>query len=402
MRAASCFVVTGLAAFAPAQAKVVDVGAGPLLTFTVEHGGPDHRESAHFVVEVEGAGPAREFWRTGHNTGVLRRLDRHRLLAASYGDPHALVVIDLAAGTVRELAPGAPHGFIAVHGDDVLYLGDPRARGSEVPDNYLYAAPWRGGERRRLCEALFDRVPVVEGNLAVAVSPEDREVWVASIVRAEGRRLWTAPEGATSLRVALSPAGQRLAIGCVGSDGQGQLRVVDVGTGGAVASWDGLPIHVNAASSSTPVLEVGWDGDEHVVCSETRGDRLGMSGNFVFVARKLASGEVAGETAYAPIGLWHTPPSRAHQPAPPPPQFTATDEGVAARVLRRTGSTIPLATIAYKQHGDITFASDGRFATARTFVDGSWRILLFRSDSDEPRELATAWSHSFVWLPAAN
>jgi hypothetical protein len=125
-----------------------------------------------------------------------------------------------------------------------------------------------------------------------------------------------------------------------------------------------------------------------------------MSGNFVVVRRNLASGEVADETAYAPIGLWHDPPPRAHRPAPPPPLLMAVDDG-RARVLRRAGSATPLATSADHQYEDIAVSGDGRYAASRKKADAGWQVLLFRGDADEPRELAPVWAHSFVWLPAA-
>lgn len=390
-------VIAVLVSCAAAQ-TLAPIADGPLVCFTVARGEGKHRENVHFVASVDGAAPPREFFRSRDNASVLRRLGRDHLLVASFGSPYALLVVDLTAGTARELAPGAPHEFVAVHGDEVLHLGDGRA---EAHDNFLYASPWRTpGERRRLAEARFVRVPLVEGNLAIALT-KDNEVWVVSLARAQGRRLWTAEPGATGLRLSLSPAGQRLAIGCVDNNGRGRLTVVDTSTGEMLRTVADLPIQVGAGSSGMPVLEVGWRDDSHVVCSETRGDVQGLSGSFVFVTRDLASGEVTDETAYSLLGLRHEAPTVPGAAPKSTPRFLVASDRHRS-VLREVGRPELLASIerSKEQYQDLCVSRDGSAATARLGGDRR-RLVLFTATSDTPRELANEWAYDITWLPAS-
>lgn len=385
-----------------AQSSPAPVSTGPLVCFTTNARTPDATEVTLHIAELDGTGPSRPFWRNSDNANVLARLDRDHLLLTSYGSPYALLVVDLAAGTHRVLAAGAPHGFVAVHGADVLFLGDPRG---DTPDNFLYAAPWAtSGERRRLAAQRFDHVREIAGNLAVGIAPDANaaEVWVISIVRASGRAVWSAPAGTRALRTALSPGGQRLAIGCVLANGESLLTVVDLGAGTVVRSWSDLPIQVSPLSSSMPCLEVGWHDDDHVVCSETRGDRQGMRGSFVHVRRCLTSGETTDENVYDAIGL-------AHRPPPPPgagsaaqtaPTFVTEIVGATTR-LTRTGSSEPLATFdrAQERYGDVRVAPDGQSAVAH-LGEGKNRCTLFTATSKDGRLLSQGSAYDFVWLPA--
>jgi hypothetical protein len=373
------------------------IADGPLVCFTVARGDGKDRENVHFVANVDSTAAPREFFRSHDHARVLQRLDRDHLLVASFGSPYALLVVDLGAGTTREMAPGAPHEFVAVHGDDALFLGDRR---EPAHDNFLYATPWRDpGERRRLAEKRFQRVPLVQGNLAIALT-EDNEVWVVSLVRAQGRRLWTAERGVTDLRLSLSPAGQRLAIGCV-DNGRGLLTVVDTSTGEVLRTVADLPIQVSVDSSSTPVLEVGWRDDGHVVCSETRGDVQGMRGTFVFVTRDLATGEVIDETVYSDLGLRHEAPPVPGAVQRSTPRFEVRVDGEKS-VLRAKGKPEPLASIdrANQQYEDLCVSRDGSAATARLGADRR-RLVLFTAANATPRELANEWAHDITWLPAA-
>ncbi len=390
-------VLVSLAAVAAAQTETAAIDDGPLVCFTVARGRDMDRENVLFVANTDGTRPAREFFRSRANARVLQRLDHDHLLVGSFGSPYALLVVDLTSGTTRELAPGAPHEFVAVHGDDVLHLGDGR---QPANDNFLYATPWlAAGERRRLAETRFVRVPLVQGNLAIGIT-KDGEVWVVSLPRAQGRRLWTPAAGTTSLRLSLSPTGQRLAIGCVDENGHGRLHVVDTSTGAQLRQWTDLPIQVSALSSSTPALEVGWCSDTHVVCSETRGDAQGLRGSFAFVTRDLASGEVTDEATYCNLGLRHeTPPVPGAAPAPTPIFEVAVDG--ACSVLRRVGKPKPVAAIerSKEQYQDLAVSRDGRFATAR-LDDDRRRFVLFTSSAGTPRELAKEWAFDITWLPA--
>jgi hypothetical protein len=389
-------VLAGFSCSAAAQ-ETPAIADGPIVCFTVARSADKDRENVHFVANVDGDAAPREFFRSRDNARVLQRLDRDHLLVASFGSPYALLVADLTAGTTRELAPGAPHEFIAVHGDDVLHLGDRR---EPAHDNFLYAAPWRApAERRRLAETRFHRVPLVQGNLAIALT-EDNEVWVVSLARAQGRRLTTAEPGVMGLRLSLSPAGQRLAIGCV-DKGRGRLTVVDTSTGAVLRTVAALPIQVSAGSSGTPVLEVGWRDDGHVVCSETRGDVQGLSGNFVFVTRDLATGEVTDETVYSGLGLWHEAPPVPGIPPKSPPQLEVTAEP-GRSVLRARGNPEPLAAIerSKQQYEDLCVSRDGNAAIARLGKDRR-RLVLFTAATATPRELAKEWAYDITWLPAS-
>ncbi len=405
MRCTILAAVHLLTAAATAQTTAVAVGNGPLLCFVVA--GDVDGEQIHRLAELEGDGPAREFWRPPANAEVLRRLDRQHLLVASYGSQYALLVLDVAAGGLRELAPGAPHGFVAVHGDDVLYLGDPRDDVPYEKDDFLYASPWREpGERRRLCTAHIARVPIVNGNLVIAVGADERDVWAISTVREQGRRLWTAEPDRTQLRFALSPGGERLAIGAVDAHGMGELRVLDVGSGAVVAHWEQLPIQVSVISSSTPTLEVGWHDDQHVVCSETRGDRKGLSGSFVYVRRDITSGDVTDETTYTELGLSHTAPATGGSSRARHFQVIRPDMAGERAIdyLVHVGSDGEMTTFAEREpRRDEPFAisPDGAFAIACVNDNAGRRVLLFSAGNEAPRQLGTGLPHSFVWLPAA-
>ncbi|HEX6812122.1 MAG TPA: hypothetical protein VF384_10905 [Planctomycetota bacterium] len=391
-------LLVGLGGFVAAQQAPAAITDGPLICFTVPRGADGKRDSVFFAANVEGQAPAREFFRSKDNASVLQRLDRDHLLVASYGSPYGLLVVDLTAGTPRELAPGAPHAFVAVHGDDVLHLGDPR---EPANDNFLYATPWRvPGERRRLADVRLASVPLVQGNLAIGLTKE-HEVWVVSLTRAQGRRLWTPPPDASWVRVCLSPAGQRLAIGSVEANGRGRLTVVDSSTGELVRTVADLPIQVSALSSSLPVLEVGWRDDNHVVCSETRGDQQGLRGTFVFVTRNLASGEVTDETAYSDLGLSHEAPPVPGAAAMGRPSFEIAVDG-GQSVLRAVGTKKPLAAVELgrQQYQDLCVSHDGRAAAARV-GDHRSRFVLFTPGSDTPRELAKEWVCDVTWLPAS-
>jgi hypothetical protein len=202
------------------------------------------------------------------------------------------------------------------------------------------------------------------------------------------------------LRLSLSPAGQRLAIGCV-DKGRGRLTVVDTSTGAVLRTVAALPIQVSAGSSGTPVLEVGWRDDGHVVCSETRGDVQGLSGNFVFVTRDLATGEVTDETVYSGLGLWHEAPPVPGIPPKSPPQLEVTAEP-GRSVLRARGNPEPLAAIerSKQQYEDLCVSRDGNAAIARLGKDRR-RLVLFTAATATPRELAKEWAYDITWLPAS-
>ncbi len=390
--------IVGLAGAAPAQALAAPVGPGALVCLTTNDG---PAVTLH-VAEVDGERPARPFWMGRGNADVLVRLDQDQLLLASYGEPYALVVVDLRAGTSRLLADGCPHDFVAVHGDDVLHLGDARERAPILPDNFLYATPWRGaGERRRLADCRAARIAQVAGNLAILIAENEVAVWTVSIVNGTGREVWRPPDGASSLRAALSPGGQRLAIGCVlPGTGKGHLTVVDLGATKVVREWTDLPIQVSPLSSQTPSLEVGWHDDHEVVCSETRSDPRGFAGDFVHVRRRLTDGTIVDESVYASIGLWHAPPPKPNaRPATDRALFVTEERGDVVRLLR-AGTTTPLAEFQRGANAfrDVRLADDGRSAVD---IDGRrQRCTLFTARAPNGRELLAQAGHDVRWLPA--
>lgn len=405
VRAALLFGIAPITAL-PAQSLPAPVGPGPLLCLATNSRSAQP-EVTLYVAELAGEGPARPIWRNRDNADVLARLDQQRLLLASYGNPYALLVLDLAAGTHQVLADGAPHEFVAVHGDAVLHLGDRRGETRVEAvwaegDNFLYRTPWRDpAARRRLCEQRFDRVAQVAGNLAIAVTPNDTAVWVVSITNASGRALWTAPANAHSTCVAMSPGGQRLAIGCVRPDAKGLLTVVDLAAGAIVRSWPDLPIHVSPLSSNRPTLEIGWHDDEHVVCSLTRGDANGLAGNFAYVRYRLATGEVVDEEVYSGLELRHrAPPAPGPTPAGPAAAFQAEVVGDTTRVVR-VDAKQPLATFprGTARYGDWRIAPDGQSAVLHP-VETPTRCTLFTAARTAGRTLLEQAACDFRWLPA--
>ena len=392
MRTAAALMIACVAAAAVANAQGSEaVADGPLLCFQVHS--EDGRERIHHVLELDRAGAARAFWRSPGNAAVLHRLDRRHVLMASYGDPYALLVVDLASGAAREIAPGVPHSFVAVHGDEVLYIGDDRyGKG----DDFLYTVPWpTAGERRRVADVHFDRVPLVRGNLAIGVERSDAAVWVTSLVGGACRRVWVAPGEANRVRVACSPGGQRLAIGCVGTDGSGRLAVVDTGTAAIVRSWQDLPIQVSPCSSDSPTLEVGWRDDLHVICSETRGDALALDGQFVHVTRSVI-GDEASESAYSAIGLRHVAPPRPDE-VRRPPRFSLTVDGEVTS-LRRTIDDRVLARANAAMHAPehVAVSPDGQYGTSHR----SSRCTVFHGEQASPTPLPRG-AHGLTWLPAS-
>ena len=389
-RSLAAFAGVGIAF---AQDRAVD--AGPLLCFTTVRGDGAQRVDVLLLAELQVDRPPRELWR-GQPCRVLCRLDRDRLLL-SCREPYGLVVVDAAAATHFTLADGAPDGFVAVHGDDVLFLGDAR---EPARDDCLYAAPWRQqGERRRLCDVRLQRVPVVAGNLAIGLGG-DGGIHAISLATARARALWQVPAGEADVRVALSPNGQFLAIGTV-IGGRGTLRVLETGSGEVKRTWTGLPIDLDVGSSSTPRLEVGFADDDHVVCSETQ--RQGHASAFAFVSRSIATGEVTDERPDAGSGLSHRAPPPPGAKTPPPPRFEVVRDA-ARSVLRAVGGDDELAVVtrSSEQYGDLAVSPlDGAFAVART---GEHRrtLLLFAPGDKPQRQLASDWAYDFTWLPASN
>lgn len=389
----------------PAQSLPAPVGAGPLLCLTINSFDGNDGVTLH-VAEIEGDGPARPIWHNHTSARVLARLDRQHLLLASQGDPDALLVVDLDNGNHRSLADGAPSEFVALHGDAVLHFGDsrskrPTAAGSRENDHFLYRTPWREPlARRRLCEQRFDRVAQITGEVVVAVTPNEGSVWVVDLVRATGRALWDAPEGSHQIRVSMSPSGQRLAIGCVGPSGLGQLTVVDLGSREVLRSWPDLPIDLAPESSDRPTLMVGWHDDAHVLCSQTRlGDR-GVGGNFVHVRYDLASGEKVAEHVYARLGLRHRLPlADGSNAARPPSAFRAAIEGRETRIWR-VGAEQPLATFSGILDFDTwSIAPDGQSVVVHA-AGSPDRCSLFVAAKRDSRTLFERRAHDITWLPA--
>ncbi|MBL8754563.1 MAG: hypothetical protein JNK15_14765 [Planctomycetes bacterium] len=391
------FVALATAAAAPAQARAfaATVGAGPLVALRTSSPLENGSATVWSIADVEGTGKAAPFWRGPGNCDLLARLDRDHLLLASYGEPYALVVVDLTAGTHTILADGAPHEFVALHGDLVLHLGDGRVQSL---DPFPYATPWRDpAQRRRLAEIRCERIAMVAGNLAILVGEGERELHSVSLTGGTTRRLWTVPGGADHVKVKLSPAGQRLAIGVV-ARGKGLLTVVDIATATVVHQWADLPIDVSPLSSNRPTLEVGWHDDAHVVCSETR------PRSFTWVRRPVDADTIVDEHDYGPIGLWHDAPPAPSAPAvaTAAPRFRWEPLAEGGSALWREGRKEPLRRFAEKQlpHGTLSFAPDGNAVIHCNRVEVG-PTLLWHATAEAARPLAEAPAHAVAWLPAA-
>lgn len=391
IRCISTLGTTGLVAFAAtvglnAQEHALD--AGPLLAFTVVQTNDSKRQNILRVAELEGSGNF-ELYHGKHGARVLRRLDRDHLLL-ELPDPKRLVAFDVPRGVGRELVRGSCK-FTSVRDGDVLFLAGPGRTGK------LHSVSWREEATPVvLCDHAFSRVPLLVGNLAFAVDQHEQSVWIISLASGRSRQVWTAPGGHSRVRIALSPNGQRLAVGLIDKLHRGRLEVVDAATGESIQTWKDLPIWVSPLSSSIPTLEVAFADDENVICSETRGNRRGIHGQFVHVTRSLATGEIEDEAVYSGLDLDHKPPA----PTPPEPSFEITRSKKHAE-LRRTGSSDVLAQIprSRQQYEDLAVSRpDGRYATAR-LGDKRERLTLF-PPTGKPRQLSTTWAHSLTWLPA--
>ncbi|MBL9079777.1 MAG: hypothetical protein JNL08_19905 [Planctomycetes bacterium] len=388
----SASTLLALCAVTPAQ-DPAPLGSGPLLCYVVVDEGV-HRLTA---VELEPPGTPRELCRSPAPVRVLQRLDRDHLLLST-GD--ALVLLDAAAGAMQALLATTADRFVAVHGDDVLVLGDARGEAPWLPDNHLYAVPWRGtAPRRRIGAERFATVPIVAGNLAIALDASERELWAISLNRLQERRLTTLPDGDHSARVALSPDGARLAIGSVAQNGRGRLRVVDAATGRSQQQWDDLPIGLSPLSSFAPTLEVAWHDATHVVCSESRGDTRGLDGSFVHVRRDVGTGAIVDETVYSGLELYH----RLPQPELPSTGLTVATLDDTLE-LRRLGTDAALRSVprSGKTAADLVAAPDGRFAAACRLVDGTFRLELWTADpAAAPRDLGPGRAEGWAWLEAS-
>ncbi|MFN3241449.1 MAG: YncE family protein [Planctomycetota bacterium] len=359
---------------APAAAQQLErpelaLDVGPVVCFSKNAGGSP-RQTDLYVANCDGERGAQRFCRVQGNVRIVTRLDRSHFLLACYDQPYGLVVVDAATGVQHLLADGSPHDFVALHGGDVLYLGDDRwGKG----DHFLYARPWRGGERRKLTEVQLDAVPIVDGNLAIAVTAGEREVWKVSLTRGAGSRVHRLPEGTMSTRLALSPGGQRLAIGC-NQQGRGRLTVVDLATGKALQVWKTINITVSPLSSSLPRLEVGWHDDGHVVTAETIGNGRN-GGHFAFVRRSIASGEVVEELDAGDLGLSHPQPPTPGAPAAEP-LFSVQPRGDRYLLLRADRER-PVAEAANVRGRacPLAVSPDGAYAVEQLERDPTKRVL---------------------------
>ncbi|MCR9247620.1 MAG: hypothetical protein NXI31_21555 [bacterium] len=330
-----------------------------------------------------------EIYRGPGGVRVLKRLGRDHILLA-LRQPSRLVTVEVRTGRMRELIRGDVR-FAGQRGDDVVFV---EGRGKTA---HLAAVPWRRpGMPVRLAEQPLARVPRIAGNLAFAIAPDDREVWVVSLASGRSRRLWRAPAGHGRLRIALAPGGQHLAIGAVDRGHRGHLTVIDTATGSVLSRAANLPIWLSPLSSSTPTLEVAFAGDRHVVCSETRGDPRGIQGEFVHVTRAIETGEITDEAPYSGLAINH----RAPEPKGQAPRFEIRRNRERAS-LHELGNDTPLAERPrqHEQYEDLLIAPSGRFATAR-LGDRRRHLALF-APGRPPRQLSRHWCHNLVWLPPA-
>ena len=390
-------LLAGLASSLPAQEGFpIALDQGPLICFAKAAGGKPHRVDL-YAASCNGNQGGKRFWRNTGNTKLVARLDQTHLLVSSYGEPYALITVDTSTGKHRILADGSPHSFVAVHGDDVLYRGDNRwGKG----DHYLFARSWRvESERRKLAEPQFDSVPIVRGNLAIGVTAGTNEVWSISLTRGKGRKLYSLPENASQVQLALAPGAQRLAIGA-NKLGRGHLAVVDLGSAKTLNSWDNLEIEVSMLSSFTPTVQVGWFDDEHVVSSETRGGGRGFGGgNFTFIRRSIETGEIVDDAPYGPVELHHRTPPLPDDEQNPAPRFEIQTEGDKFLLVEK-GKKQPLQSVPkdYRTGAFIRLAPAGAFAMV-ALPDNPKLVLLYRPHKP-PLAVSNVGGMDWQWLPA--
>jgi len=381
------------APIAAQQDQQLELGAGPVVCFTQNAGGTP-RMSHLLVANCDGDRKAQRFCKVQGNVRIAARLDRSHFLLSCYDKPYGLVVADAHTGATHLLAEGSPHDFVGLHGDQVLYLGDNRY---DKGDNYLYARPWRGGEARRLAEVRLDSVPLRHGNLAFAVTAGEREVWKISLTRGTGSRVHTLPEHCMGTRLALSPSGQRLAIGCA-AQGRGHLAVIDLGSNRAVQSWQNLNIDVSPLSSSMPTLEVTFADDEHVLTSETIGDGL-RGGHFATVRRSLDSGKVVEEIPAGDLGLYHHKPQVPGAPAET--RFFDVRTKGERYLLVRPDRDAPVTDVPNVRGRacDLILSPGGRYAIER--LERSPNLMVLHRRDRAPLALFDQYCTDLVWFDAA-
>lgn len=413
----TALLVTALAApiaLAPAQQPRADQAGlriqstqlpdGPLLALqTVDDAS---KQRTLWLADVFGEAPAAPAVRARGALEILHRLDRDRLLLTSHAEPRGLVVADVAAGTHRTLAPGAPRGFVAVRGDEVLFLGDGRAG-----EDFLFRASWREATPRvQVLDVRLSRVVSVVGNLALAVRHDGRAIWLVNLLRGGGRELAQLPEQAHAPRLQLSPTGQWAAIGFVDLGGGGAvLRIVDVATGRLLREWTGMPVEVSPLSSSMPTLEIGWSDEATVACSESRNARR-PNGTFCWVRRDVLTGDVLGEETYGPVGLSHqAPPAPSSaQPQRTPgerPRFLA-ERGELRLEGREQEVCDPRRELRTHDWQDVSVDPSGHHAAVRRRADGADFLELYTAPPrtgdpvPPPRRLLTGYARDLRWLPA--
>ncbi|MFT4513222.1 MAG: hypothetical protein ACI89X_002858 [Planctomycetota bacterium] len=375
----------------------VTLDQGPLICFSKATNDKPHRVNL-YVANCDGDQKGKRFWQNAGNSNVVARLDQTHLLVASYTEPYGLIVVDTKTGKHRMLAEGSSHDFVAVHGDEVLYLGDNRW---DTNDNHLFARSWRiEAERRKLAEPLFDSVPIVRGNLAIGITDGSKEVWSVSLTRSKGRKLYELPEGARQVQLSLAPGAQRLAIGA-NKVGRGHLAVVDIGSAKRLNSWDNLTIDVSPLSSSTPTVRVGWFDDEHVVTSETRGGRGRAfgGGNFTFIRRSIETGKITDDASYGPVKLHHHRPPAPDAEKAPTPVFEIQTKGDEYLLIQK-GKKDPVQAVPkdYRTGAKIRLAQDSAFAIVK-LAHNPQLVQLYRPGKS-PLALSSVGGMDWRWLPA--
>ncbi|MCA8977730.1 MAG: hypothetical protein KDC98_23600 [Planctomycetes bacterium] len=389
MKSTAAILACSLLSWVPVDARAQEpaVSSGPLLAFTATVIGTPVGSTLLFIAELDGDRVHR-LRGCSATARVVARLDRTRLVVA---EPERLAIVDLATDDARELVAGDVE-FVARHRDHVLFRETMVDGGGR-----LRRVAWREpGQPEPVGDLAIGAVAVVAGNLVFALAPDEREVFVISLVSLRSRRIWQAPEGTASPRIALAPNGQRLAVGCVDRGFRGILQVLDVATGERLWERRDLPLDLSPLSSSQPTLEVGFEADDHVVCSETRGDARRMVGSFVKVVRTADTGEFVAEEEYAALGLRHELP----RPEASAPWFTVARDGERT-TLHAVGTDEALASIARagEQYEDIAVARPGGgYATAR--LGPTRREFMLFAPGRPPRKLVDGWAHGLVWLPA--
>lgn len=409
------------------QCTPIEVSAGPQVCLCVTD--PEAPDVVRFcLAELGGVGPMREFLRTKDpelgaiwhlcDPVELHRLDRAHLLLRIRGE---LVVVDVERGISRRLGDGV---FVTALGSEVVYHAYSAA---------LLAASWQEDlPPRRLSSRAIDRVEQVhEGRALVLVG---KQVFWIDLNDATAEQRVGGPSDGRGLQACLSPNGRMVAIGDV-VGGSGRLRVFNLRDGSLVQEWSGFSVCLSLISSHSPTVEIAWEDDDVLVCSQSRAPMPGATPDrfdlgrvhLAWVRLRVEDAQVLSERVYSESGMIHVSARTARDVAAvvdPWFRLEAESETGSRRLLRRGGER-PLRELPPFAGAELRepVLRKPREVEFREFVDIAddaeaalvWScegIQLFQKSSDQPRHLASGilapapcspWGFlAVLWLPAAD